>query len=253
MFKSIKVRTSQGRQYIADPRRAEPVGFRAAPHVSSTPCEAGCDACVEVCPTQAIALCQGADAVRIDLGRCVMCGDCIAECPTGTLSASSVFKLAAAERQGLMVGTARPVPEPLQVSAALHQRFGRSLKLRSVSSGGCNACELEMHALSNVNFDIGRYGIDFVASPRHADGLVLTGPMTRNMASALQLCWDAMPAPKFVIAVGACAISGGPFDGSEALERGFLEQFAPTLYVPGCPPHPLTFVCGVLDLLGIES
>lgn len=253
MFKSIRVRNSQGRQYIADPRRADPAGFRGAPRVGPTPCEAGCDACVQVCPTQAITLGMARDAVRIDLGRCVMCGDCIAECPTGTLSASNVFKLASAERAGLIVGSARPVPDPLQVSAALHQRFGRSLKLRSVSAGGCNACELEMNALGNVNFDIGRYGIDFVASPRHADGLVLTGPITRNMASALQVCWDAMPAPKLVIAVGACAISGGLFDGAPALERAFLERFAPTLYVPGCPPHPLTFVCGVLDLLGIPS
>ncbi len=253
MFKSIRVRASQGRQYIADPRRAELVGFRGAPHVGSPPCEAGCDACVQVCPTQAIALRQGPDAVRIDPGRCAMCGDCIAACPTQTLSSSNVFRLASAIREGLVIGSARPVPEPLQVSAALHQRFGRSLKLRSVSAGGCNACELEVSALSNVNFDIGRWGIDFVTSPRHADGLVLTGPITRNMASALQVCWDAMPAPKLVIAVGACAIAGGPFDGSPALDRGFLERLAPTLYVPGCPPHPLTFVCGVLDLLGIPT
>ena len=135
----------------------------------------------------------------------------------------------------------------------MRRRFGHSLKLRSVSAGGCNGCELEINALTNVNFDIGRYGIDIVASPRHADGLVLTGPITRNMADALQLCWDAMPDPKLVIAVGACAISGSPFEGSPAVERSFLERFKPTLYVPGCPPHPLTFVCGVLDLLGIPS
>ena len=118
MFKSIYVRAAQGRQYIADPRRADPVGFRGAPHVGSTPCEAGCDACVQVCPTQAITLGMARDAVRIDLGRCVMCGDCVAECPTGTLSASNVFTLASAEREGLVVGSARPVPDPLQVSAA---------------------------------------------------------------------------------------------------------------------------------------
>ena len=110
-----------------------------------------------------------------------------------------------------------------------------------------------MNALSNVNFDIGRYGMDFVASPRHADGLVLTGPVTRNMAEALQLTWDAMPEPKLVIAVGACAISGGPFADSQALDRTFLDRFAPHVYVPGCPPHPLTFVSGILDLLGIAS
>jgi Ni,Fe-hydrogenase III small subunit len=102
-----------------------------------------------------------------------------------------------------------------------------------------------------VNFDLGRYGIEFVASPRHADALVLTGPLTRNMAAAVQLAWDGMPDPKFVIAVGACAISGGPYAASDVLDRAFLGRFAPTLYVPGCPPHPLTFVNGILDLLGV--
>ena len=150
-------------------------------------------------------------------------------------------------------GVERPAPDPVQVSAELKKRFGRSLKLRAVSAGGCNGCELEVNALTNVNFDIGRYGIDIVASPRHADGLVLTGPITRNMAEALQLCWDGMPEPKLVIAVGACAISGSPFEGSQALDRSFLDRYKPALYVPGCPPHPLTFVCGILDLLGIPS
>lgn len=252
MFKSLQVRISQGSQFIPDPRQASPVGFRGRPVIDARPCESGCQACVAVCPTQAITLRPDpADPVSIDLGRCVTCGDCAPACPPAKLSFSPDFKLASATRDGLMLGATRPAPDPVQVSAALRRRFGRSLKLRSVSAGGCNACELEVNALSNVNFDIGRYGIDIVASPRHADGLVLTGPITRNMALALQSCWDAMPAPKLVIAVGACAISGSPFEGSTAIERSFLERFQPTLYVPGCPPHPLTFVCGVLDLLGI--
>ncbi len=191
--------------------------------------------------------------VRIDLGRCILCGDCAPVCPSGKLSFSNDLRLASTDRAGLVLSQERRDLDPVRVSEALHRRFGRSLKLRSVSAGGCNGCELEVNALTNVNFDIGRFGIDIVASPRHADGLVLTGPITRNMSEALQLCWDAMPAPKLVIAVGACAISGGPYAGSPAVERGFLERFAPTLYVPGCPPHPLTFVCGVLDLLGIRS
>ena len=106
---------------------------------------------------------------------------------------------------------------------------------------------------ANVSFDIGRYGIDIVASPRHADGLVLTGAITRDMAAAQQLCWAGIPDPKLVIAVEACAVSGSPFEDSSALERSFLDRFRPTLYVPGCPTHPLTFVCGVLDLPGIKS
>jgi Ni,Fe-hydrogenase III small subunit/ferredoxin len=249
MLKFISVRSSQGSQTIPDPRLAQAAGFRARPVVAEQPCEAGCSACVAACPTRAIELAP----VRIDLGRCVMCADCEPACPSRKLSFSSDFKLATTDRAALVVSAARPALDPVRVSAALRQRFGRSLKLRSVSAGGCNACELEVNALTNVNFDIGRYGIDIVASPRHADGLVLTGPVTRNMAEALQLCWDAMPEPKLVIAVGACAISGSPFEGAGTLDRGFVERFTPSLYVPGCPPHPLTFISGILDLLGIES
>jgi Ni,Fe-hydrogenase III small subunit/ferredoxin len=263
LFKTIRVRASQGTQYIPDPRQASPVGLRARPLISADGCEPGCQACVSVCPTQAITLAAfsgeapgevpSAVPMRIDLGRCVVCGDCEPVCPSRKLSFDSQFKLASTQRSGLVLSADRPAPDPVKVSAALHARFGRSLKLRSVSAGGCNACELEVNALSNVNFDIGRYGIDIVASPRHADGLVLTGPVTRNMAEALQTCWDAMPEPKLVIAVGACAISGSPFEGASALDRRFLERFEPALYVPGCPPHPLTIVCGILDLLGIPS
>jgi Ni,Fe-hydrogenase III small subunit/ferredoxin len=249
VLKSIKVRISQGTQYIKDPRLANPAGFRGKPVIGAAACETACDACVAACPTRAITL----DPVEIDLGRCVLCGDCAPICPSKKFSFCNDFKLASTERSGMMLSASRPAPDPVQVSDALRRRFGRSLKLRSVSAGGCNGCELEVNALSNVNFDIGRYGIDIVASPRHADGLVLTGPITRNMAAALQLCWDAMPEPKLVIAVGACAISGSPFEESSAIEREFLERFKPALYVPGCPPHPLAFVCGILDLLGIPS
>jgi Ni,Fe-hydrogenase III small subunit len=183
----------------------------------------------------------------------VLCGDCEAVCPSQKISFSHDFKLASTRRECLTVSAARPHIDPVQVSAALHKRFGRSLKLRSVSAGGCNGCEMEINALGNVNFDLGRYGIDIVASPRHADALVLSGPISRNMAQALQICWDAMPEPKLLIAVGACAISGGVFADSDALDRSFLERVQPSLYVPGCPAHPLTFISGILDLLGIAS
>jgi len=108
---------------------------------------------------------------------------------------------------------------------------------------------MEINATSNVNFDSSRYGIDIVASPRHADGLILSGPLTKNMANALELCYEGMPDPKFVIAVGACAISGGVFEQSPVLDRSFLSRFTPELFVAGCPAHPLSILNGILDLL----
>lgn len=253
MFKSIAVRASQGSQFIPDPRQASPIGFRGRPSIAAAPCASGCEACVAACPTAAILRGPEATDLAIDLGRCVLCGDCEPVCPSARLSFTNDVAMAATTRQALVLSSQRPELDPVRVNDALHRRFGRSLKLRSVSAGGCNACELEVNALANVNFDIGRYGIDIVASPRHADGLVLTGPITRNMAQALQSCWDAMPEPKLVIAVGACAISGSPFENPTTVDRSFLDRFTPALYVPGCPPHPLTFVRGVLDLLGIAS
>jgi Ni,Fe-hydrogenase III small subunit len=128
--------------------------------------------------------------------------------------------------------------------------LGRSLKLRSVSAGGCNGCELVLNASHNVNFDINRYGIEVVASPRHADALVLSGPLTRNMAAAVRDVWEMMPTPKLLIALGSCAISGGVFAESQDLDRSFFDEHTPDLYLPGCPVHPLTIVNGILGILG---
>jgi len=245
MLKLLRARMSQGWQYVPDVRKAQTPGYRGLPTVNQTDCESGCQACTDICPTNAIKL----DPVQIDLGRCVFCAECASVCPTKKIEFTPEYKMAASSRETLVVRQGRAL-SPVEVSGEIRKLFGRSLKLRSVSAGGCNGCELEINALTNVNFDIGRFGIDFVASPRHADGLVLSGPISKNMASALDATYQAMPDPKFVIAVGTCAISGGIFDGSPALERSFLERFKPKLYVPGCPPHPLTFINGVLDLLG---
>ncbi|MFZ2853637.1 MAG: hypothetical protein WAZ34_05930 [Rhodocyclaceae bacterium] len=249
MIKSLFVRKSQGTQYLPDLRAANPVGFRGKPLIGETACGDACAACLTVCPSRAITL----DPVQIDMGRCVLCGDCESVCSREKLSFNNDFKLAASTRDGLTLSSAHPDIDPVKVSEALRKRFGRSLKLRSVSAGGCNGCEMEINALSNVNFDLGRYGIDIVASPRHADGLVLSGPISRNMADALQIAWSAIPEPKLVIAVGACAISGGIFAECDEVDRRFLDEFKPALYVPGCPAHPLAFIGGILDLLGIKD
>ena len=132
----------------------------------------------------------------------------------------------------------------------MRRLFARSLRLRQVSAGGCNGCGAELAALGNVVFDLSRFGVQFVASPRHADGLVITGPVTRNMEYALRKTYEAVPAPKIVIAVGACAISGGPFAGSSTAGDGVPHDIPVDLYVPGCPAHPVTLLDGLLRLLG---
>jgi len=156
------------------------------------------------------------------------------------------------ERGHLVIEEGAEEVARVRASSAFAKLFGRSLKMRQVSAGGCNACELELAALANVNFDVQRFGIEWVASPRHADALVLTGPLTRTMKDAVRLAWEAMAEPRFLVAVGACAISGGLYEGASGVDRVFLDAVGPAAYVPGCPPHPLTFINAILDLLGAD-
>jgi Ni,Fe-hydrogenase III small subunit len=205
-----------------------------------------CRACQAVCPTSAIEL----RPVRLDLGRCIFCNVCAEACPAKKLDFTSSPQLGSTERESLVIAEGAKEAVSVRTHSTFARLFGRSLKMRQVSAGGCNACELELGALGNVNFDLQRYGIEWVASPRHADALVLSGPLTRTMKDAVRLAWDAMPEPRFVVAVGACAISGGLYAGASGVDRQFLESVGPSLFVPGCPPHPLTFVNAILDLLG---
>jgi len=156
--KSIAVRKAQGSQFIPDLRAAVPGGFRGKPVIAGAECVSQCNACASVCPSRAITL----EPLQIDLGRCVLCGDCESVCPAQKIAFSNDVKLGSTTREGLTVSAAHPEIDPIKTNAAMHKRFGRSLKLRSVSAGGCNGCEMELNAVGNVNFDFGRYGIDMV-------------------------------------------------------------------------------------------
>lgn len=247
-LKSLRVRKAQGTQYITNLRQAVPAGFRGRPRIGGERCATECRACQEACPTRAIQLAP----VSIDLGRCVFCNACAEICPARKFDFTANPRMGATDLAGLVLEEGAEERVRVRASTTFARLFGRSLKMRQVSAGGCNACELELGALANVNFDVQRFGIEWVASPRHADALVLTGPLTRTMQDAVQLAWDAMPEPRFLVAVGACAISGGLYEGASGVERGFLQRVGPALYVPGCPPHPLTFINAILDLVGAD-
>jgi Ni,Fe-hydrogenase III small subunit/ferredoxin len=247
MLKAFLERLRQGRRTIPFPADVSlPGTFRGRPVLDPSRCEEGCRACAERCPTDAIRL---EPALTLDLGRCLFCAECVAACPTGAIRFGSDYRMAAREREDLVVGE-----EPYRLAQALDREarrlFGRSLRLRQVSAGGSAGCELEAAALGNVVFDLGRFGIQFVASPRHADGLLITGPVTRNMRLALEKTYDAIPPPKIVIAVGAAAISGGPFAGHPEVLDGAASDVPVDLFVPGHPPHPVTILDGLLRLLG---
>lgn len=211
MIRALLERVSQKHRTIAWPDGPAPVlpdRFRGLPYLDAARCPEGCRDCADVCPTAAISFREGRPA--IDLGRCLFCPECEAACPGKAISFTRDPRLAVRSREALVLeGAALPLARALD--AKLLSLLGRSLKLRQVSAGGCNACESDVNVLSTIGWDLGRFGIQVVASPRHADGLLITGPVTRNMELALRKTWDAVPPPKIVIAVGACVISGGPY------------------------------------------
>ncbi len=252
MFRILAERLRQGHRtpaYPDGPPPPLPDRFRGRPVLDAGRCPSGCTKCAEACPTGAIL--GPPDRPRVDLGRCLFCADCVEACPEGAIRHEQDHRLAVRGRDDLIVdGGART----LALAAALEGRmlglFGRSLRLRQVSAGGCNACESDSAVLQTVGWDMARFGIQFVASPRHADALLVTGAVSLAMRGPLRAAYDAMPGPKLVVAVGACAISGGPYAGGPEQCDGASGTVPIDVFIPGCPPHPLTILDGLLRLLG---
>lgn len=252
MLNVLRARWQQGyrtMRYPDGPAPELPERFVGRPRIESAQCPADCRRCAEVCPTQAIRTGSGGDRLRLDMGRCLFCRACADACPSGALQFSREFRLAASRREDLIVGPQSVLPE-VQIAEELRRILGRSLKLRQVSAGGCNACEADTNVLGTVAWDLGRFGIQFVASPRHADGLLITGPVPENMRLALEKTYRAVPAPKLVIAVGSCAISGGPYRDQPEVHNGASAVVPVDVFVPGCPPHPLTILEALLSVVG---
>ena len=247
MFELIKARLGHGYQAIPNPLQANiHPSFPGVATILRAD-EQDFSLAEQLCPAKAIS------KFCLDMGKCSFCGECSRSFPQ-TFLFKPDFRMASSTREGLVIkwvpekgSCTLPIVEP---NKDLQKGFRRSFALRNVSAAGCNACELELGACSNVNFDMGRYGLEVVASPRHADGLILTGPVSANMAYALKETWEAIPEPKALLLCGTCAISGGLFAGSDAIDRSWLESIPAVLYIPGCPAHPLSIIHGIMSLLG---
>jgi len=247
MFELLRARFAHGYQAIPNPLKAAiHPSFPGLPSILRAD-EQDFAAAAKLCPTSAIG------KLYLDLGKCSFCGACSRKFPD-TFVFTPDYRMSSSSRDGLIIKwdedkQASSVPI-VEVNSMLNKQFRLSLAMRNVSAGGCNACELELGATSNVNFDMGRYGLEVVASPRHADALILTGPISANMAAAFRVTWEAIPEPKVLILSGVCAISGGLYADSKAIDRSVLNEIEPALYIPGCPAHPLSIIHGIMSLLG---
>jgi Ni,Fe-hydrogenase III small subunit/NAD-dependent dihydropyrimidine dehydrogenase PreA subunit len=249
MIKAIITRFRQGHRTMAYPDAPQPMPprFRGLPFLDGTRCDHDCGACAAACPYGAI---SAGGTLTLDMGKCLFCNECSTACPQDAVLFSTEASLASRTRSGLTVSANQRFETAKSLDGELLRLFGRSLKLREVSAGGCNACEADTNVLSTIGWDLGRFGIQFVASPRHADGIFITGPVSQNMHAALIDTYIAIPEPRLVIVAGACAINGGPFIDHAEVHNGAEGLLPVDLYIPGCPPAPLTILDGLLRLVG---
>ncbi|MFA4986275.1 MAG: 4Fe-4S binding protein [Candidatus Brocadiia bacterium] len=249
MLKELIVRFRQGHRTISYPisEPTLPDRYCGRPAIEWSKCDGGCSACMEACPTNAITRCDG--AIALDMGKCLFCRACEAACPNKAIAFTREHRLAAWARTDLVLRR-NAAPHATAPADGRVKLFHSSFKIREVSAGGCNACEADINVLGTIGFDLGRFGIQVVASPRHADGLMITGPVPDNMKLALEKTYAALPRPAFVVVVGTCAISGEPFGDCSQNCRGAGEIVPVDMWIPGCPPHPLTILDGLLKLTG---
>ncbi len=229
-------------------------GVIGMPRYHPERCTDACQACADVCPTRAITMRQTAEAgdgkagrLNVDYGRCVVCQLCTEACPTEAMTPSSDWAFGAARREDLVWRT--PPSAPVAPDAKSRRSFRRSLHIRHVDAGSCNGCESELQALNNPFYNLHRLGIFFTASPRFADLLLVTGPVTNAMLTPLRATYEAMPEPRWVMAVGTCAVSGGIAEGGYASGHGLDGVLPVDVYLPGCPPNPAAIIHALLMFL----
>jgi formate hydrogenlyase subunit 7 len=226
-------------------------GALGMPRFEPSKCQDGCRRCADVCLSRAITIndSQQGQPVTVDYGRCVTCQLCVEECPTGAFTGSNDWAFGVRDRADLIWADAAATASAEKLKGEIRRVFGRSLHVRHVDAGSCNGCESELQALNNPFFNLHRLGVFFTASPRFADLLLVTGPVTYAMHGPLLEAYAAMPDPRFVMAVGTCAVSGGTNGGGYACGNG-LDGIVPVdIYLPGCPPNPAAIIHALLMLL----
>ena len=237
-------------------REAGQEGVLGMPRFEPEKCEPGCRECAAICPTSAITVepsKTGGERLAVDYGRCVVCQLCVEACPAGAANASLEWAFGVRERSDLVLsGSAEPVPRERTESES-RSGFRRSLHIRHVDSGSCNGCESELQALNNPFYNLHRFGIFFTPSPRFADLLLVTGPVTYAMHEPLRSAYEAMPEPRWVMAVGTCAVSGGIAGGGYTCGNGLEGVLPVDLYLPGCPPNPAAMIQALLMFLDRET